>query len=126
MKRILIVDDDPDFVAMNRAVLETAGYEVITAGNANRGLEKVKAETPDLVLMDVMMGSDVAGFSAVEKIRALPNGKELPIIMITSFTEHHEAPWDEKPDRSWVDVENYLHKPVDPETLLQEVARLLG
>ncbi len=124
-KKILIVDDDPDFVEMNRAVLVAGGYEVISAGRAKDGIKMIKEESPDLLLLDVMMGSDVEGFDAVEEIRALPGGRELPIIMITSFDKHHKTAWADKPDKAWVDVERYLNKPVSPEDLLSEVKEAL-
>lgn len=126
VKKILIVDDDPDFVEMNKAILESNDYAVLTAHNPKEGIKLIKEQKPDMLLLDVMMGSDVAGFDAVEEIRKLPGGKELPILMITSFEEHHKTPWEGKPDRDWVDVDNYLNKPVEPEKLLEEVKRLLG
>lgn len=123
--KILIVDDDPDFVEMNRAVLENNGYKVFTAGRAKDGIGIIKSEKPDLLLLDVMMGSDVEGFDAVEEIRSLPGGAELPIIMITSFDKHHKTAWQGKPDKAWVDVDNYLSKPVKPEDLIAEVKKFL-
>jgi CheY-like chemotaxis protein len=125
-KLILLVDDDRDFVEMNRTVLENKGYRVITADNAEDGIKLVESQKPDLLIIDVMMGSDVAGFDAVDHIRSMPEGKELPILIITSFREYHKTAWTDKPDRSWVDVDNYLNKPVSPEKLIEEVERLIG
>ena len=126
IKKILIVDDDPDFVEMNKAILESNNYAVLTAHNSKDGIKLIESQKPDLLLLDVMMGSDVEGFDAVEKIRDLPAGKELPIVMITSFADKHEAPWKDKPDKSWVNVQNYLNKPVEPEMLLTEVKKYIG
>jgi CheY-like chemotaxis protein len=123
-KLILLVDDDRDFVEMNRSVLESKGYRVITADNAKDGINLVESMKPDLLIIDVMMGSDVAGFDAVEEIRSMPGGKEIPILMVTSFRDHHKTGWVEKPDKSWVDVDNYLNKPVSPEKLIEEVEKL--
>jgi len=125
-KKILIVDDDPDFTAMNQAVLETAGYAVMVAHNSKDGINLIKSQKPDLLLLDVMMGTDVEGFDAVDKIRDNPIIKDIPIIMITAFSEHHEVPWSEKPEKEWVNVEQYLTKPVSPEILIAEVKRLVG
>ena len=126
IKKILIVDDDPDFVEMNKVILESNDYAVMTAHNSKDGIDLIKSQKPDLLLLDVMMGTDVEGFDAVEAIRKLPNGKTLPIIMITSFAEKHEAPWTDKPDKEWVDVQNYLNKPVEPDKLLEEVRKHIG
>jgi CheY-like chemotaxis protein len=73
-----------------------------------------------------MMGTDVEGFDAVDKIRDNPIIKDTPIIMITAFSEHHEVPWTEKPEKEWVNVEQFLTKPVSPEILIAEVKRLVG
>lgn len=126
VKKILIVDDDPDFVEMNKAVLENNNFAVLTAHNAKDGIKLIKEQKPHLLMLDVMMGSDVEGFDAVEEIRKLPEGEKLPILMITSFDKHHGAPWEGKPDRTWVDVDNYLSKPVAPDKLIGEISRLLG
>ncbi|MCE1247937.1 MAG: response regulator [Firmicutes bacterium] len=125
-KKILIVDDDPDFTAMNQAVLENAGYSVMVAHNSRDGIGLIKTQKPDLLLLDVMMGTDVEGFDAVDKIRDNPIIKDIPIIMITAFSEHHEVPWAEKPEKEWVNVEQFLTKPVSPEVLISEVKRLVG
>jgi CheY-like chemotaxis protein len=125
-KKILIVDDDPDFTGMNKAVLENAGYAVMVAHNSKDGINLIKSQKPDLLLLDVMMGTDVEGFDAVDKIRDNPIIKDTPIIMITAFSEHHEVPWTEKPEKEWVNVEQFLTKPVSPEILIAEVKRLVG
>ena len=120
---ILIVDDDPDFVEVSRLVLEKAGYRVASAANGEQGLQAMRQERPDLVILDVMMSGILDGLDASMRIRAEQGLKNTPILMISSIASSDYAamfPTDE-----YVPVENFLSKPVSPQRLLDEVKRLL-
>ena len=124
-KKVLLADDDADFVEMNRAVLEKNGYEVITACNGRECVEKARAEKPDLVVLDVMMATDTEGFDVARNLQHYSRDtKNIPIIMITSVGEKY--PFNFEPDEWWLPVQVFIEKPVTPEHLLGEVRKQLG
>ncbi|MBC7232818.1 MAG: response regulator [Chloroflexi bacterium] len=120
---ILVVDDDPDFVEFTRMVLEKAGYRVIAAANGEQGLQAMRQEQPDLVILDVMMSGILDGLNASMRMRTVQGLEKTPILMVSSITSSDYAamfPTDE-----YVPVESFLSKPVSPEQLLSEIQRLL-
>jgi CheY-like chemotaxis protein len=122
--KILVVDDDPDFVEIMRTVLEAQQYQVISASNGQQGMAMVKAEHPDLLLLDVMMSSVLDGLNVSEQLAADPDARFMPIIMISSIADTPHAqmfPMEEMPH-----MDAWLSKPVDPKTLLAKVAELLS
>ena len=124
-KRILIIDDDRDFVAAVSALLEHAGYAVRSAPNGTAGLEEAKKFGPDLVLLDVMMSERTEGFFTLQAMRAEPATARTPIAIVSSvYTEFPHFRVD--PKAGWLPADEFLPKPVDPETLLKEVARLIA
>ncbi len=132
--KILAVDDDADLVETIRVVLEADGYEVIAAADAASGLERVHAERPDLILLDVMMPSGTEGFHFVWKLRRLPESyfREVPIIMLTSIHERTSLRfYPETADGTYrpgeyLPVQEFIEKPVAPADLRARVARLLA
>ena len=124
MAKILVVDDDRDFVKITRMILQSQKYEVITAANGEEGLEVMRREKPDLVILDVMMSYILEGLDTRRQMAADPNLKNIPVIMSTSLTGERvqrNLPSDEYvPDSAW------LHKPIDPDKLLEQVKKALG
>jgi len=123
-KRILLVDDDADFVRMNKAVLEHDGYEVIVAYNGAECMEKAKACKPDLVILDIMMTTVGDGMFAAQNLRREEATREIPIIVVTSVNK--TPPYNIGPDEAWMPVDVFIEKPVAPEVLLEEVRKKLG
>jgi len=124
MSKILVVDDDPDFVEATRIVLEGAGHEVVSAASGDESLRVVRAEKPDLILLDVIMSSILDGLNVSQQLQDDPEHKDIPIIMVTSIANTDYAalfPTDE-----YVHINAFLTKPVLPDRLLQEVTRLLA
>jgi CheY-like chemotaxis protein len=124
MSKILVVDDDPDFVEATRIVLEEAGYEVISAADGDESLRVVRAEKPNLIILDVIMSSILDGLNVSQQLQDDPEHKDIPIIMVTSIANTDYAalfPTDE-----YVHINAFLTKPVLPERLLREVTRLLA
>ena len=121
---ILVVDDDPDFVEATRVVLGSKGYRVISAACGEEGLNAMRRDRPDLVVLDVMMSGILDGLDTSFRVRAERGLKRTPIVMVSSITTSDYAamfPTDE-----YVPVESFLSKPIAPETLLREVNRLLS
>lgn len=124
MTKILIVDDDPDFVEITRLVLERAGYQVLQAGSGEEGYANAKREQPDLVILDVIMDSILDGVATSQRMHDDPALQHLPIIMVTSIANTDYAalfPTDE-----YIHIDAFLSKPITPAALLQQVERLLG
>jgi len=124
MAKILVVDDDPDFVQITRMILEKHAYEVLTAASGAEALATMRREKPDLVLLDIMMTTLLDGLSVSEEMQADPELKALPVIMVSSITDTRYAsmfPTDE-----YVHMDAWISKPVDPDDLLKKVARCLG
>jgi DNA-binding response OmpR family regulator len=91
VSRVLVVEDDPDLVALLRRWLERDGHQVEHAADGAAGLAALQsAPLPHLVLLDVMLPK-VDGFAVLQKIRAAPRTKDLPVVMVTSFTRDRDA-----------------------------------
>ncbi len=122
-RRILVVDDDPDFVEFARTILESEGYEVGSASNGNEALTAMREKLPALVVLDVMMAGMLDGLDASKRMRLDKVLRRIPILMVSSITGSEYAgmfPTDE-----YIAVDNFLSKPVAPGKLLSEVKRLL-
>jgi two-component system, OmpR family, alkaline phosphatase synthesis response regulator PhoP len=123
-KKVLLVDDDVDLVAVNRAVLESRGYAIVSAHSGPAGLATAKAEKPDVIVLDVMMGTNSEGFDLARKLRKDETTKSIPLIMVTAI--HDTVPFRYEPDDNYLPVDRFLEKPVAPEALLKEVQALLA
>lgn len=121
MAKILIVDDDPEFIDATRALLETEGYAVISAPDGKRGYGKARSEKPDLMLLDVMMTHLTEGFDTVRTLKEDPRTKSLPVIIVTGIRKEKTLPFRYEPDDDWLPVEAVLEKPVDPSELLKHI-----
>jgi CheY-like chemotaxis protein len=122
--KILVVDDDPDFVEIMRTILEANDYKVVTAANGEQALAQVKAQRPDLMLLDIMMSSVLDGLNVSEQLALDPEARFMPVIMVSSIAETpyaHVFPMGEQPH-----MDAWMSKPVDPKVLLAKVAELLG
>ena len=84
---ILIIDDDRDLVNSIEIILQTKQYQVRSAFNGKEGYGKIEKKIPDLILLDVMMATDTEGFDLAYKLKENPKYRDIPIIMITSFTQ---------------------------------------
>jgi CheY-like chemotaxis protein len=123
MAKVLVVDDDPDFVKVTTRVLEQAGHEVVTAANGAKALQVMRREIPDVVLLDIMMSYILDGLDVSREMAEDPKLKEIPVIMVTSLTGVKGSgifPTDE-----YVPVDEWLSKPVDPDTLIKRVDQAL-
>ena len=123
MAKILIVDDDPDFVEVTRIVLEQANHEVIAATSGDEGFRRAKTDHPALVILDLIMDSVLDGVSTSERIYNDPDVRDIPIIMVTSIANTDYAalfPTDE-----YIHISAFLSKPITPRQLLREVNRLI-
>jgi CheY-like chemotaxis protein len=124
MPKVLVVDDDPDFVKVTSKVLTKAGYEVVSAANGAKALQAMRQESPDVVLLDIMMSYILDGLDVSREMAEDPQLRDIPVIMVTSLTGVKGSgmfPTDE-----YIPVDEWLSKPVDPETLLDRVSSTLA
>ena len=125
---ILIVDDDYDFLEINRFILEGAGYRVVTATNPAEAATRITAEAPDLVITDLMMTSIDAGFAFAAQLKSDPRTAGVPIIISTSVSSQLGLNFrpDSQEDLEKMNVDAYFDKPIDAHALVAKVAELLG
>lgn len=124
-KTVLLVDDDPDFLEQQQATIEAAGYTVWTAGSQKEAEELLENKRPDAAVIDLMMERTDGGFALCYHIKRMdPN---LPVIIVTSVASETGLDFDAKTDeeRSWVKADAMLAKPVRPEQMHKELARLV-
>lgn len=124
MIRVLLIDDDPDFVEANTIVLEASGFEVLSASSGAEGFRMIKEENPDVVILDVMMEQTDEGFAVARRIRSRLRSN-VPIIMLTSVGKvtGYEFNPEENPDFFPVDI--FLEKPVPPSILVNKVREVI-
>jgi CheY-like chemotaxis protein len=124
MTKVLVVDDDPDFVEITSMVLKQNGYEVDSAASGDEALERMRALRPDVLLLDVMMSTVLDGVSVSFAMSEDPELREIPIIMISSIPDSPNA--EMFPTDEYVPISAWITKPVSPETLLKTVQRLVS
>lgn len=125
-EKILIVDDDKDFVKSVQDLLENEGYLVHKAYGGKEGLELARKERPDLMILDVMMTHNTEGFEVSREIPTIPELKDMQVIMLTGITKEMNLPFKFEPDETLLPVGTVLEKPVAPEKLLSEIKKQLG
>lgn len=121
-KKILLVDDDPDFVEITKSMLEAKGFEVEAAYNGKEGLERVPKFKPDLIVLDVMMPV-MNGRQACQKLKADPNTQNIPVILLTAVGEHVTTTTYSHRDVLESNADDYIAKPVRPEVLVERIER---
>ena len=124
---ILIVDDDLDLTAAITTVLESGGFTVAAANNRSAGMDKAREQKPGLIILDVMMETWQDGFEMARILKKDPNLKGMPILMLTGVRDQTGIDFKSTAgDPTWLPVDGFLEKPVEPNTLLAEVERLLN
>ncbi len=123
--KILLVDDDPDFVAATKTVLESRhDYKVLTASDGVFGLAIAKVEQPDLIILDVLMPFE-DGFNTARELKIDPEMSKIPIMMLTSFSQRKGETDISIAQGMELEAEDYVEKPVSPQELLRRVDKLL-
>lgn len=130
MAKILVIDDDPDIVTAVQMALESGGHQVLSAPNGKQGLERVKADVPDLIVLDVMMETHTEGFELALKLHSPDPASQwkpfrhIPILMLTAI--HSTTPLRYEPDMDYLPVELFVDKPIEPDDLLGKVNWILA
>ncbi len=123
-KKILLIDDDKDFLMATKLILEKGGYDVFLAEDGKRGCDMAASVAPDLAIIDMMMETWSEGFNVISRIRSTERGRELPLIMLSAVDL--EGPFQSyEPPEEVPAVNMVLHKPIKADDLLKFVGQLL-
>lgn len=124
--KILVVDDDPDILDALTMILESQDYQVVTARDGVEGLAKLKAEMPDLMILDLLMPK-MDGFAALKELQdpRWSKYKSIPILILTSVREEASRRRYELETGLELGVDDYIEKPMPPDVLLARVERLI-
>ena len=124
--KILLVDNDVDFIDLNKAVLENNGFDVVTAYSGTEGIDRVRSEDPDLIVLDLMMEKHDSGFTVARTIKADPTYKHTPILMLTAVGSETGTEFSQQLDGYWMKTDDYASKPLAPEDLVKKINELLA
>jgi len=124
-KRILVVDDEPDFCAIVQGQLEKEGFAVELAYDGVEGLEKVQANPPDAIVLDVMM-PEMDGYEMCKKLKADEKCCNIPVILLTAVASHVTSTRYSHRDGMSTEADDYIAKPASAEEITNSVKRLLG
>jgi DNA-binding response OmpR family regulator len=120
MKKVLLVDDDVEFCEATKLLLESKGYDVILAHDGKEGLDKVRSELPQLVILDVMM-PEMNGYDVCVVLKADPELKEIPVILLTAVDQALFKTSYTQAMGLMTEADDYIAKPVEPEELVKRV-----
>ncbi|RLC59051.1 MAG: hypothetical protein DRH54_02975 [Chloroflexi bacterium] len=125
-EKIMVVDDDPDILDALTMILESKGYQVITARDGIEALTKLEAEKPDLMILDLLMPK-MDGFAVYKELQDTKWSKhrDIPILILTSIREEASRRRYELETGAELDIEDYVEKPFPPDILLERVGRLI-
>ena len=121
-KKIVVIDDEPDIVTFLTTLLEDNGYATISAKDGQEGFEKIKAENPDLVLLDITM-PEKSGVRCYRDMRSDPGLQSIPVVIVTGVAKEFEGFISSR--RQVPPPDGFIAKPIDKKELLDIVARLL-
>ena len=124
-KKILIVDDDPDMVEATSMILKSMHYDVVAAYGGVEGLEKAKAEKPDLIVLDVMM-PDKDGYTVCKELKADPVLCEIPVLLLTAVVSYISTTRFSHQMGMETEADDYMDKPVEPIELAKRIEVLLS
>jgi CheY-like chemotaxis protein len=123
-KKVLLIDDDKDFLLATKLILEKGGYEVFLAEDGKSGVDMARSVYPDLAIIDMMMETWSEGFNVVSKLRTSDTGKQIPLIMLSAVDLQGPYQSFEPPD-DLPTVDLVLHKPIKADDLIKYVGQLL-
>ncbi|MCK4430126.1 MAG: response regulator [Candidatus Aminicenantes bacterium] len=123
--KILIIDDDIDFINATKMILETKSYEILFAYDKDAGMKIIETERPDLIILDVMMKRLSDGFKLCYQLKHDPKYKNIPVIIVTAVTKETGLRFSPETDGEYLEAEDLISKPIKPDDLLNKVENLL-
>jgi CheY-like chemotaxis protein len=124
--KIVIVDDNTDYLFTMKTFLSRNGFDTATAEDGKTGLELIKETKPDLIMLDVMMEATFSGFEVCRRVRNDTELKSTPIIGITGMAEEIGVKFNKDADSEYFNPDAFFDKPVDKEALLKKIDHLLS
>ncbi|MCJ7706399.1 MAG: response regulator [Anaerolineales bacterium] len=120
-KRVVCIEDEPEMIDLVRLILGRKGFYVIGANGGIEGLETVRREKPDLILLDLMM-PDMDGWEVYQQIKSDPQLRNIPVVVVTAKAQSI----DKVLGLHIAKVDDYITKPFGPQELLESVEKILG
>lgn len=124
-KKVLIIDDEPDFAATVQTNLERAGYDADTAYDAFEGMKKIEKERPDAIVLDVMM-PEKDGYELCSELKNDDRYSEIPVVLLTAVASHVPSTRYSHLDAMDLEADDYIAKPASAEQIIQSLANLFG
>ena len=127
IKKILLVDDDIDLLEQNKLLLESRGFQIVTAESASEGFEVFEAEKPDAAILDLIMEEHDAGFVLSYKIKKTAHGKTIPVFILTSATYDtgFKFSTNTEEEKEWIKCDGIINKPVVIEELINKLKNFI-
>jgi len=122
-KKILLIDDDIDFVEATKIILESKSYDVAVAHDGKEGLKKVNTERPNLIILDVMM-PEIDGYEVCAKLKSDPQYEHIPVLLLTAVGEAMSSTKYTLEMGMKIEADDYIPKPVEPAALVERVEKL--
>ena len=123
-KRILVIDDEPDFASIVQTNLKSEGFDVDVAYDGVEGLEKIKANPPDCIVLDVMM-PEKDGYEVCSELKSDEKYQDIPIVMLTAVADHVGSTRYSHADGMSMEADDYLPKPASAEQITNSVKGLI-
>lgn len=124
-EKILLIDNDTNFLETTKIYLEQNGFNVIVAQSLKQAIDKAQFEQPDLIIVELMLEKHDTGFSISKHVKANPLLKNTKILMVSSAKEKTGAEFTQQLDGYWMKTDDYMNKPVSSEELLSRIKALL-
>ena len=125
MPKILIIDDDFDYVESMKSILEARSYDVIWAPDSVAGMKLISSNRPDLIILDIMMSTMGEGLHLAYRLKSDPEYAQIPILMLTGIAQRTGLNFDPSDDAEFIPVEDYMEKSTPPDVLCTHIARIL-
>ena len=123
-KKVLVVDDEPDFATIVQKNLEKEGFTVDVAYNGVEGLEKVRANPPDAIVLDVMM-PEKDGYAVCKELKGDEKTRDIPIVLLTAVASHVTSTRYTHREGMETEADDYISKPASAEEITKSLKRLL-
>lgn len=123
--KIVMIDDNMDFLFTMETFLQRNGFEVQTADDGQKGIDLIKKERPDLILLDIMMETLFSGFEVCKQVRADEDLRYIPIIGISAMGDELDINYSQWPDYEYFRPDTFMEKPVDKQRLLQLIPEVI-